>query len=79
MTIQSDGTEASAISGWRILDRKWDGFSTFTVDEAAEILRVSRCSAYAAAKNGEIPTVQVGRRLVVPRYAIERKLAGVAA
>jgi excisionase family DNA binding protein len=60
---------------WRIIDKRWDGSSTFTVDEAAEILRVSRDTAYEAAKTGDLPVVRIGRRLVVPRVALERKLS----
>lgn len=60
----------------RILDAKWDGFDTFTVEEAGEILRIGRTSAYNAAASGELPTLQFGRRRVVPRLAIERLLSG---
>jgi excisionase family DNA binding protein len=62
---------------WRnpIYDPKWNGRSTFSVEEAGcEILGLSKCSAYAAAKNGSLPTVRVGRRLIVPRLALERLL-----
>ena len=62
---------------WRnpIYDPKWNGRSTFSVEEAGcEILGLSKCSAYAAAKNGSLPTVRVGRRLIVPRIALERLL-----
>ena len=59
----------------RILDPRWDGRSTFTVDETAEIFGVSRCSAYAAVKRGEIPVVWIGRRCIVPRHALEKLLA----
>jgi excisionase family DNA binding protein len=58
-----------------IYDPKWNGRSTFSVEEAGcEILGLSKCSAYAAAKNGSLPTVRVGRRLIVPRLALERLL-----
>jgi excisionase family DNA binding protein len=58
-----------------IFDPKWNGRSTFSVEEAGcEILGLSKCSAYAAAKTGSIPTVRVGRRLIVPRLALERLL-----
>jgi hypothetical protein len=64
----------------RILGEKWDGRDTFTIEEAGvEILRLSRCAAYAAAQSGELPTVRIGRRLLVPRVALERMLAGDAA
>lgn len=39
---------------------------TISVERAAEILGVSRSSAYRAAKRGEIPTFKIGRRLLVP-------------
>lgn len=47
-----------------------------TLDEAASILRISRGSAYEAAKRKEIPTIRIGRRLLVPVAALERLLAG---
>ena len=61
--------------GWRILDEKWDGRSTFTVEETAEILGLSRDSAYAGVNAGSIPAVKVGRRFIIPRIALERKLS----
>ena len=50
-----------------------------TLNEAASILRISRGSAYEAAKRGEIPTIRIGRRLLVPLPRFERMLAGDAA
>ena len=47
-----------------------------TLDEAAVLLRISRGSAYQAAKTREIPTIRIGRRLLVPVAALERMLAG---
>ena len=41
--------------------------AVLTVEEAAAVLRISRQSAYAAARAGELPTVKIGRRLLVPR------------
>lgn len=49
-----------------------------TVDEAAQFLRISRQSAYQAVRAGEIPVVKIGRRLLVPRAALERMLAAEA-
>jgi excisionase family DNA binding protein len=51
-----------------------------TVGEAAAILQISRGAAYQAAKNRELPTIRLGRRLLVPVAALERMLAsGTAA
>jgi len=48
---------------------------TFTVDETAKILGVGRNSAYEAIARGEIPVVKVGKRLLVPKAALEILLA----
>ncbi len=50
--------------------------ATLTVwPETAAILGLSKASAYDAAKRGEIPTVRIGRRLLVPTAALRRLLA----
>lgn len=41
--------------------------ATLTVEEAAAMLRISRGSAYAAVRAGEIPSIRLGRSLRVPR------------
>jgi excisionase family DNA binding protein len=48
-----------------------------TVDEARARLRLSRSAAYQAIENGDIPFIRIGRRILVPRVALERMLAGV--
>jgi excisionase family DNA binding protein len=74
----SQATQArEAESPRRVLDPKWDGRSSFTIVEAGcDILGLSRPSAYAAAKTGELPVVRIGRRCIVPRHALERLLVG---
>ena len=47
---------------------------TLTVDETAKILGVGRNSAYEAIARGEIPVVKVGKRLLVPKAALEQLL-----
>jgi excisionase family DNA binding protein len=49
-----------------------------TINEAARMLGISRGSAYEAAKRGEIPTIRIGRRLLVPLAALERMLGSAA-
>jgi excisionase family DNA binding protein len=48
--------------------------AVLTVDEVAEILRIGRISAYQAIERGEIPSVRVGRRILVPRIRFEQML-----
>ncbi len=49
---------------------------TLTVDEAAERMGINRNSAYEAARRGEIPTLRIGRRILVLRRPFERMLGG---
>lgn len=39
---------------------------TLTVERAAKILGIGRGSAYEAVKRGELPSVKIGRRVIVP-------------
>lgn len=48
---------------------------TLTIREAARRLGVSEGTLYRAARRGEVPTVRVGGRRLVPRAALERLLA----
>jgi excisionase family DNA binding protein len=48
--------------------------TVFTVLEVAKILRIGYGSAYLAIARGEVPSVRVGRRILVPRYALEQML-----
>lgn len=47
---------------------------TLTVDETAKILGIGRQLAYERVKTGEIPVIKIGRRLLVPRRALEKLL-----
>jgi excisionase family DNA binding protein len=44
---------------------------TYTVEEAALLLGISRSTAYECVKSGEIPSLRLRRRIVVPTHAIE--------
>lgn len=46
--------------------------ATQTVDQTARELGISRASAYRAAHSSEIPTIRIGRRLLVSDAAIRR-------
>jgi excisionase family DNA binding protein len=47
---------------------------TLTVEEAAATLGISRAFAYEAVRRGEIPSIRIGRRVLVPRATLERML-----
>lgn len=47
----------------------------FTVDEAAKTLNIGLNSAYQAVKNGEIPSIKIGRRILIPVVALEKMLS----
>jgi hypothetical protein len=57
-----------------VLGPQWDGRDAFTVDETGKILGISRASAFAAASRGDIPTIRIGKRLIVPRRGLEALL-----
>jgi excisionase family DNA binding protein len=42
--------------------------------ETAGLLGLSRNSVYAAAARGDIPTIRIGGRLLVPKTALDRLL-----
>lgn len=43
--------------------------------DTGQALGLSRASAYDAAARGEIPTIRIGRRILVPTAALRRMLA----
>ncbi len=47
---------------------------TMTIEEARRFLNISRASAYSAAASGDLPTIRIGRRLLVPTAALRRLL-----
>jgi excisionase family DNA binding protein len=47
----------------------------YTVEEAAKLLRIGRNQAYEGVASGAIPSVRIGKRIIVPRAALEQMLA----
>jgi excisionase family DNA binding protein len=43
-----------------------------TVSEAASVLRLSRAFTYELVARGQLPSVRFGRRIMIPRAAIQR-------
>ena len=51
-----------------------DGRLVLSVTEAAGMLGISRGLAYELVARGELPSLRLGRRIVVPRRALEALL-----
>lgn len=51
-----------------------DGKLCYTIPEAAALLGFSRNFGYELARRGEIPVIRFGKRMVVPKAALERVL-----
>lgn len=47
---------------------------TVTVEEAAELLGISRAFAYLLVARKEVPSLRLGRRVLIPRRALDRLL-----
>ncbi len=46
-----------------------------SVPEAAKLLGISRNNAYELVKRGELPSIKLGKRKLIPKVALEKKLA----
>jgi excisionase family DNA binding protein len=47
---------------------------TVTVERAAELLGISRGQGYEGVRTGDIPSLRVGHRILIPTAAIRRLL-----
>jgi len=71
------------VNGWRSYLRRWamklnvdiDNRLCMSVPEAAKLLGISRNNAYELVKRGELPSIKLGKRKLIPKIALERKLA----
>ena len=52
---------------------------TYTVQEAGKIMGISKNAAYQAVNTGDIPSIRIGGRIVVPRAALEHLLKNCTA
>ncbi len=55
-----------------------DERKTLTIAEAAKALGIGRNQAYEAARSGDIPSIKIGGRVLVPRIAFEKLVNGEA-
>jgi excisionase family DNA binding protein len=49
---------------------------TYTVEEAAQLLRIGKNQAYEAVRRGDIPSISIGRRRLIPRAKLLALLNG---
>ncbi len=49
---------------------------TYSVEEAAELLGISRAFAYKCIKSGDIPHIRIKGRILVPKSALHRFVDG---
>jgi excisionase family DNA binding protein len=49
-----------------------------TVEQTAQVLGISRGLAFTAVRAGDIPSIRIGRRILVPRDQLRQMLEGRA-
>ena len=47
---------------------------TYKIEEAGRLLGIGRNQAYEAAKRGDFPVIKIGKRVLVPKQALDRML-----
>ena len=51
------------------------GSRLLTVQEAAELLRISPNTCYELIRQGRIPHIRLGMRILIPRHGLEQWIA----
>ena len=52
---------------------------TLTVEEAARLLGIGRSLAYELVATGDLPSIRLGRRILIPRAAVDALLTSASA
>lgn len=60
------------------VQRDWHRRPTVSVDVAAQLLGISRASTFRAVHRGELPSIRLGRRIIIPTARL-RELLGLDA
>lgn len=74
--VREELSELPACAGHDEVARASQEPQVLTVPEVAEVLRISRSRAYDLVGEGRLRSVRVGRRLLVPRWAVQELLGG---
>lgn len=62
-----------------VVERTEHAQRTMSVTQAAEVLGISRTTAYECVRTGDLPALRLGGRIVVPTQAIDDLLARASA
>lgn len=52
---------------------------SYTVDETSKVLGLGRVATYKAISEGVIPHIKIGKRILIPRAALDRWLENCGA
>lgn len=72
--VPNDRSTDRGTAPTRVAASERNGRLTVSVEQAACVLGISRGLAYALVGRGEIPSLRLGRRIIVPRRALDRML-----
>ncbi|MFC1915008.1 helix-turn-helix domain-containing protein [Chloroflexota bacterium] len=73
-TAGSEFPENEAKFGVIMKDNQQKNRLTLTVTEVANLLGLSHAATYEAVRIGQIPSIRIGPRIIIPRVALERML-----
>lgn len=69
-TGKGDGGGSRGLERYNAIDERY----CMTVPEAAKKLGISRNFAYELVKKGQLPVIRFGKRLLIPKKALEKML-----
>jgi excisionase family DNA binding protein len=70
------GQQLAALVGTKEVYMHAVSLRTMRVEEAAKVLGIGRSLAYRLVRDGQIPHIRLGDRVLIPRDAIEEMLKG---
>jgi excisionase family DNA binding protein len=70
-------TEAQVNGSGEAQERSGTSRLVWSVEEAGRLLGISRAHAYELVARGDLPHLRLGRRIVVPKRALDELLGAV--
>ncbi len=61
-------------SEYQKMEAQTDNSLILTAPEAARLLRIGKATCYEQIRLGVIPSVRIGKRIIIPRAALMKKL-----